>query len=264
MHCIYDVTPTIHDIVSTVSVDQLYIWHHTHFMHDSLCTVHNVTSTLFDFTALYLSHYIHCILDITDNVYDITHMTKQPLYLSCHPLYLTLRPLYLCHQTQCINYTTPAVCMTSRTLYVWCHIQYALHDMNSLWHHTPICMTSHPVYLWHDIQYIWYHTYCFHDNTTTIPDISPTIFDITAMVSVSSQLLYRWHHNKYGSHHTWHTYGIIHTLDDITFTLYNINPQHLWHHKHCLHDIRSPIYDITSTVYHISSSIPVTSQPLYL
>ena len=32
--------------------------------------------------------------------------------------------------------------------------------------------------------------YHFHENTTTIPDISPAIFDITATVSVSS---HRWH-----------------------------------------------------------------------
>ena len=124
-------------------------------------------------------------------------------------------------------------------------------------------MTSHPVYLWHHIQYIWYHTYCFRENTT-IPDISPTTFNIQATVSVSSHPLHRCHHNNYGSHHTWHAYDIIHTLYDITFTLYDINPQHLWHHKHWVHDIRSPIYDITSMVYDISSPIPVTSQPLYL
>ena len=108
----------------------------------------------------------------------------------------------------------------------------------------------------------WYHPYCFHDSTTTIPVISPTIFDITATVCVSSHPLYRWHH-MYGSHHTWHTNVIMNTQHDITFTLYDINPHHLWHHNHCIHDITSPIYDITSTVYDISSTVPLISQPLY-
>ena len=136
--------------------------------------------------------------------------------------------------------------------------------MNSLRHHTPICMTSHPVYLWHHIQYTWYHPYFFHDNTMTIPVLSPTIFDITGTVSVPLHPLYKWHHNKYGNHHTWHTYDIMNTQHDITFTLYDINPHHLRYHNHGFHEIRSPIYDIRSTVYGISSPIPVTSQSLYL
>ena len=59
-------------------------------------------------------------------------------------------------------------------------------------------------------------------------------------------------------------YDIVHTLHDITITLYDIIPQYLWHHSHCIHDIRSPTYDITSRVYDISTPIPVTSQTLCL
>ena len=158
--------------------------------------------------------------------------------------------------------------------------------MNPLWHHTPICMISHPLYLWHHIQYIWYHSYCFHDNTMTIPDISPTIFDIRATVSVLSHPLYQWHH-KYGSHHTWHTYDIIHILHEITLTIYVINAQYLWHHNHyiwhvstlslsshplywcnhtnCIYEISSAIYDdIISIVYNNIFTRFLTSQPLYL
>ena len=49
-----------------------------------------------------------------------------------------------------------------------------------------IFMTSYPIRM--------LSPYCFHDNTTTIPDISPTIFDITATVSMSS---HRWHTHLY-------------------------------------------------------------------
>ena len=56
---------------------------------------------------------------------------------------------------------------------------------------------------------------------------------------------------------------IIHILYHIKFRLYDISRQYLGHHKHCIHDIRSPIYDITSMIYDISSPIPVTSQQLY-
>ena len=188
-------------------------------------------------------------------------MTTQMLYLPSHLLYLTLFPLYLCHQTQCINYTTPTLCTTSHAFYVWHHIQYAWHHMNSLWHHTPLCMTSHPVYLWHHNQYIWYHPYCFHDSTTTIPVISPTIFEITATASVMSHLLYWWHH-KYGSHHNWHTYDIMNTQHDITFSLWHqlssfmtSQPLHswhqisyIWHHIHDLWHFIPYTCDITATL----------------
>ena len=77
---------------------------------------------------------------------------------------------------------------------MWYHILYACYNNNSLWHYTPLCITSHTVYLWYHIQYIWYHTYCFHDNRASTPDISPTIVDTTATVSVSSHTSVSMHH----------------------------------------------------------------------
>ena len=187
--------------------------------------------------------------------------------MTSHALYSWHHSLYIWHYIHCIcvikNSVSIKPCPLSvwhHTLYVWHHIQYACHHINCLWYHTHIGTTSHPVYLWHHIQYLWYHPYCIHENTTTIPDISPTIFDITSTASVWSHPLYGCNHNNYGSHHTWHTYDIILY---ITFTLYDINIQYLWHHKHCIHDIRSPKYDIIWTVYDISSPIPVIPQPLY-
>ena len=145
--------------------------------------------------------------------------------------------------------TSHSVCMISHEHFMTSH-PYRCDIISS------IIMTSYPIYM--------LSPNCFHGNTTTIPDISPTIFDITVIASVLSHPVYRWHHNNYGSHHSFHTYDIIYTLHHNTFTLCDTNPQYLWHHKHCFHDIRSPIYDITSMVSDISSLIPVTSQPLYL
>ena len=189
-------------------------------------------------------------------------MTTKMLYLPSHSLYLTLHPLYLCRQTQCINCITPTLCMTLHTICMTSH---------------SICMTSHEQFMTsHPYRYdmassvfmISYPIYMispilFHENKTTIPGISPTVFDITATASVWSHPLYQSLHNNYGCLHTWHTYDIIHNLYHNKFRLYDINHQYLEHQKHCIHDIRSPINDITSTVYDISSPIPVTSQPLY-
>ena len=185
--------------------------------------------------------------------------------MTSHALYSWHHSLYIWHYIHSIGVFKPSVSVIPHplsvwhhTLYVWHHIQYAWHHMNTLWHHTHIGMTSHPVYLWHHIQYIWYHPYCFHENTMTRPDISPTIFDITATASELSDPLYRCHQNNYGSHHNWHTYDIIHTLCHITVTLCDINPQYLWHHGHCISYIWHHIHglwhlipytcDITATI----------------
>ena len=206
----YDITPTIYITSCT-----LYKASHPHFM---------------------TSHHV---------VYDITYT----VFMTSLPLYLTLHPLYMCHQGQCINYTTPTLCMTSHTLYVWHHIQYAWHHMNTLWHHTHINRTSHPLYLWHHVQYICYPPDCFHENTATIPVISPTIFDISATAAVWSHPFYRCHHNNYGSHHTWHTYDIIHTTS---------------HHINTFMTSMLSDYDITTTAFMTSDLLYMTSYPRFM
>ena len=147
-----------------------------------------IHSTLYYFTPLKLSHYIHCTHAITNPIYDITHMAIRTFYLPSVPLSLTLHPVHLCHQTQCINYTTPTLCMTSQTIHVTsysvCMLSQLLNTLHtSMYNFTPsIFMTSYPI--------CTLSPYRFHENTTIIPDISPAVFDITATVSVSS---HRWH-----------------------------------------------------------------------
>ena len=162
-------------------------------MYDTICNTYDITSTLYDFTPLKLSHYIHSTHAITHPIYDITHMAMRTLYLPSVPLYLTLHPLYLCHQNQGIIYTTPTLCMTSQTIHV---ISYSVRMLSeqlfrtlhtSMYNFTPsIFMKSYPI--------CTLSPYRFHENTITIPDISPAIFDITATVSVSS---HRWHTHLY-------------------------------------------------------------------
>ena len=184
-------------------------------------------------------------------------MEIRTLYLPYDTLYLKLHRLCLCHQTHGISYTTPTICMTSHTLYVWHHIQYACYHNNCLGHYTPLCITSHPVYLWHRIQYVRYNHTAFMTTQrlyrTSLPSYltSPPLYlchhtDGTHICI--NVLLYQWHHSKCVSHRSWHTYNIIPNLHPITFTLYDINDHVLWHHIHGIHDIRSPLYDMTSTL----------------
>ena len=201
-------------------------------------------------------------------------MTFHTLYMTSHTWQ---HKSYICHFTlsiwdyihcNCvikprvsISFYSLSVC--HYTLYVWHHIQYEWHHMNTLWQThryrydiiSSIFMTSCSIYMISPI--------LLHENKTTIPGISPTVFDIIATASVWSHPLYQCLYNNYGSLHIWHMYDIRHTLYHTNFRLYDINRQHLGHHKHCINDIRSPIHDITCTVYDISSPLSVTSQPLY-
>ena len=133
-------------------------------------------------------------------------------------------------------------------------------------------MPSHPLYRQH-------HTHSLYDVTFTIcvalfalyktshPHfmtsnhrvyvITQNILYIVSTVSVSSHPPYWWYHTNCISEIT---SAIIH---DIISIVYNITAT-IWHHNHCIHDIRFLTYDITSRVYVISSPIPVTSQTLCL
>ena len=161
-------------------------------MYDTICTSYDITSTLYYFTPLKLSHYIHCTHAITNPIYDITYMAIRTIYLPSVPLYLTLHPLHLCHQTQGISDTTPTLGMTSQTIHVTsyavCMLSQLLKTLHSsMYKFTPSTfVTSYPI--------CTLSPYRFHENTTIILDISPAIFDFTSTVSVSS---HRWHTHLY-------------------------------------------------------------------
>ena len=178
--------------------------------------------------TLYIWHYIHCICVI-----------KPSVSIGLHPLCMTLHTICM---------TSHSGCMPSHEHFMTSHLY--RYDITS-----SISMTSYPVYIISPL--------LFHENKTSIPGISPTVFDITAPASVWSHPLYQCLHKNYGSLHNWHMYDTIYTLHHIKFRVYDINCQYLGHHKHCIHYIGSTIYDITSMIYYISSRIPVTSQPLY-
>ena len=121
------------------------VWMTSHpLLYDILCTIHNVTSTLWVHTIVVITLYLLHSWHHTHYIRHHTHMTTQILYLPSHPLYLTLHTLYLCHQTQCINCITPSRYMTLHTICMTSHSV----CMTSHEH----VITSHPGYLWHNIQ----------------------------------------------------------------------------------------------------------------
>ena len=107
-------------------------------------------------------------------------------------LYLKWHSPYLCHHSDSIYGLRPTLCMTSHTIrvtsYSVCMLSQLFRTLRtSMNNFTPsIFMTSYPI--------CTLSPHRFHENTTTIPDISPAIFDTTATVSVSS---HRWHTHLY-------------------------------------------------------------------
>ena len=161
-------------------------------------------------------------------------MTSQPLNMKPHPVCRTTYTLhmrhyshYLCPHTHCIKNITPTLCITTLAI---CVASFALYK------------TSHPHFMTSDHRVFL---------------VTPTILDIVSTVSVSSPPLYWWYHTNCIFEIT---SAIIH---DIISILYDMKAT-VWHHNHCIHDIRFPMYDITSRVYDISSPIQVTSQTLCL
>ena len=149
--------------------------------------------------------------------HHIIYEIKCTVFMISPPLSLKWHPPYLSHHNDSIDGLRPTLCMTSQTLYVYHHIQYACYNNKCLWHYTPLCITSHPLYVcqlmhstqrhihslwhqaivvitlhplhsWHQTPYIWRHT---HGNTNVISAIWPAISNTTSTVSVSSKTGYQ-------------------------------------------------------------------------
>ena len=76
----------------------MYVWNHTHCMHDTIGTLHAITPTLADNIPLFLYHGTNYVYDIICIIYDVTHsvcMSNPALYLTWNTLKLTSLPLHM-------------------------------------------------------------------------------------------------------------------------------------------------------------------------
>ena len=221
------------------------------------------------------SHY--CTYDITHSIYESTSSMR-----ATYTLNMWHHSHYLCHHTHCIDYSTPALFMTSHSPHVWhpCiiqditsshidlkppfwghHTHYIIHRVHCICVITP--SLSQPLYMWYHIQYMW--------------DILSTIFIISYSLCMTTQpcelitphSAYVWHHLHYRRRHI-HFITPSHNLHDFTSTsgmtshplyqtsqqLYlchhnlstDITPTFVWHHTHYMCDIIRTIYNLISTV----------------
>ena len=121
-HWIFVITPT-----RSMISQPIYVWHHTHYMYNIMYPIWGITPLFYEITPHYISHHMHCILDITPSISDTTST-----------LSVSSRPVYQLYHTNSLY---------DITHYVWHHSQYAWHHMNTL------CVT--PIQVWHHKEYIY-------------------------------------------------------------------------------------------------------------
>ena len=80
-----------HDNVST-AVTPTYLWQHTHYICDIICTIYDIISTAF--------------------------MISDLLYMRSHPQFISSHPLYLWHHSHYIGNITPTVSVNTYQLYL--------------------------------------------------------------------------------------------------------------------------------------------------
>ena len=242
-HSIYDVTstsgmishplyPTLHPLYLfhhnlSTDITPSFEWHHTHLLCDIICTMYNVTSSLYVITLLYLCHQNLYIWNDIQYVGQHIHYTWDLTATIC-----VLHRLYSQHHTHSLYDITLYICVASFVLYKTSHAQFMtsnhrVYVSTTMFDIVPtLSVSSHPLYS-------WYHTNFISEITSAkIHDIISLVYGMTATV---------WHHN-HGIHDiTFPTY-------DITSRVYDISSPYMWHHSHYVCEYMSTIRNIKHRV----------------
>ena len=165
-----------------------FVWHHTHYMCDIICTLYNIISTPYVITLLYLWHHslyiwnhIQCVGTHIHYTCDI-RATNQ-----CHHSH------YSDHLTHTLYGITLALCVAS--------LHYTRHNILALWHQATILMPPHPLYLTSYIRYLCHQT-------QYLGYITPTEFWDLICYIWWYHIHCVWHHSHWMCHHTHFFNGI--------------------------------------------------------
>ena len=249
----------------------LYLWHQTIYVYDIFIwygIMHSVMTTqpLCAFTApmpvITLNvfwHYTHC-----------TNVMKRSVCMSSQPLYIWHHTHYIWHHIHSLWYHT--MLWHSHTLNSCHHTQDTCHRIHCCWALTyNVLNIAHLQYMFSQSHYmydiiwiLWDITASLYDITRldslhhihTIHDITPTVYDMTYTLLVTSQPLLLLQdtyyvfdiiHSVYDISHgewmrtqrlylTWYTLHLCnqtHLIDDITPYIHmKTHPLHAWYHRH--------------------------------
>ena len=186
LHCIHS-TCVLTIPLSMIS-EQLYVWHHTRFIYDILCTIHNVTSTLWVHTIVITT--LHPLLSWHNTHYVRHHTHDNTKVISAiSPSISDTTSTVSVSLNQVINCVTCTLCMT---LHIICMTSYSVcttsheHFMTSLPYRyditSSIFMTSYQIYMispillsWKQNEYTWHLTHCIWHHSPCICVVTPAL-----------------------------------------------------------------------------------------
>ena len=184
------------------------------------------------------------IQDITSSVYEL-----RPPYL-CHHTH------YIWHHVHIICVITFTVLMLSQQLYFWDHISYNSRHHIHCTRHDSHCMTSQPLHSLHQIPYIWNHCHGLWLLLSYTCDITDTMFVNRCQLYLTSNTRFKTIQPLYVKSQSPYVYlcDDTHCIDDITITHTVFMTWHLlylWHNVHCIWHLN---HDLS---YH--NTLPITS-----
>ena len=137
--CDITVTNLCHHTQCIWASHPLFVWHHTRHRYSIICTIEDITSSIYEIKPPFLWHHTHYIWHWIDAI----SVTISPLLMISHQIYFWDLILYTCrHHILCIVYNNLFTrFLPSQQLYLF---------------PTPtLSMISHPMYIWHCTQYMF-------------------------------------------------------------------------------------------------------------
>ena len=200
-----------------------------------VCTLQDITSSLFDLKPPFWGHHYHCII----------------------------------HCVHCICVITPTLLMISPPLYVWYHFQYMGENLSTIFLTSyTLCMTTKPcVLITPHSAYVWHH-FCYR--SCHVHSIKPrhNLYEFTSASGMKSHHLYQKSQQLYLCHHSLSTditptfYYITPNIFVTSFALYITSYPLLISSNYSTYDSRNLTYETTSSIQFKIYTTPVTSQSL--
>ena len=213
----HDITPPVSDTHQlylchhncSTDITPAFVWHHTHYMCDIICTIYNIISTAYVITLLYLWQHklaIETTSSMQFKIYTI-HVTSQSHVCVISPTVLRAsHPIFVWHHTRhrysifCTVEDITSSLYEIKPPFLWYHTHCIWHRIDAISVTTStLLMISHQLYLWDLILYICrHHIRCIQQHIHYICTITATLpvshthhfHDITPFVYMTFLSLY--------------------------------------------------------------------------
>ena len=174
----------------------------------SILSIYDITTTIFDIIST-LSLSSHPGID---DIISAEFMRSLPIYIwGNHNHCIQQHIHYICNITTTVSCLTPTFSMISHPLCVWHYTHYMFkilytlrYHIHILWYHTTLFKTSHVLYSWHhphyisnglyhicvitmtlfmvsDQLYVWHHTHFTYAIVCTLLNVTSTVYDLTPL-----------------------------------------------------------------------------------